>query len=151
MPLVLSRVSQNILYFVNENRSKKHIHKLQSDLILMKAALFHSRDMAKNHYCDHINGKGENPTDRVNKLGFNLNIGRFCGVAENCGCDCLTGRGLEPGYLASTERGVALGFIEQWRKSPPHWENIMNPDYNLTGIGVASNGKMYYSTQVFYG
>ena len=116
----------------------------------MKAALFHSRDMAKNHYCDHINGEGEDPTDRVIKFGFNLNVGYFCGVGENCG-QIFTGKVLGMGYIPNTERGLALGFIEQWRKSPPHWENTINPDYNLTGIGVARDEKLYYATQVFYG
>jgi uncharacterized protein YkwD len=144
------RASNNIFDIVNKTRSKRHISKLHFDPILAKAALTHSRDMAKNHYCSHINKKGKDQTDRVVKLGFDINKGHYSGVGENCG-QISTGRVVGLGYISNTERGIALGFIKLWKNSEPHWRNIINPDYNLTGIGVATDGKIYYATQVFYG
>jgi uncharacterized protein YkwD len=151
MTLVLSRISKNILNIANKNRSIRHKPRLHFDPILTQAALNHSRDMAKNHYCDHFNKKGENPTDRIIKLGFDVNSGHYSGAGENCG-QIFTGRMLGLGYISHTERGVAVGFMKQWRKSRPHWENILNGNYTSTGIGVATiDGKMFYATQVFYG
>jgi uncharacterized protein YkwD len=148
----LSKISKEIFSHANNERLKYDRKKLHQDPILMKAAIYHSRDMAKNGYCGHINKKGESPTDRVIKFGFNVNAGRYCGVGENCGCKLPTGKVAGLGYIPRTEQGIALGFIKQWKKSPPHFCNIINQEYTLTGIGVATiDDNIFYAAQVFYG
>jgi uncharacterized protein YkwD len=41
--------------------------------------------------------------------------------------------------------------VEGWMKSPGHRENILNPRYDLSGIGVAMVGDRAFATQVFRG
>jgi uncharacterized protein YkwD len=41
--------------------------------------------------------------------------------------------------------------VEGWMKSPGHRKNILDPDYNSSGIGVAIQNGTAYATQVFFG
>ncbi|HXR95727.1 MAG TPA: CAP domain-containing protein [Rhizomicrobium sp.] len=41
--------------------------------------------------------------------------------------------------------------VEGWMKSPGHRENILNPRYHISGIGVAMMDGQAFATQVFYG
>lgn len=151
MALILSRISQELFYLTNNARVEYDRKMLKRDPILTKAALYHSRDMAKNHYCDHINLKGEDPTDRVIRLGFDVNAGYYCGVGENCN-QISIGKVKGSGFIPNTEKGIALGLMKNWRKSEEHWKNIIKWDYTQIGIGVATtNNKTYFATQVFYG
>ena len=57
--------------------------------------------------------------------------------------------------MGSTEAFSAAAFakaaVEGWMKSPGHRENILDPDYSQSGIGVAIRGGRAYATQVFFG
>ncbi len=41
--------------------------------------------------------------------------------------------------------------VDGWMKSPGHRKNILDPDYNSSGIGVAIENGTAYATQVFFG
>jgi len=41
--------------------------------------------------------------------------------------------------------------VEGWMKSPGHRDNILNPRYDTSGIGVAMAGDRAFATQVFRG
>jgi|SRR6185312_12120089 len=41
--------------------------------------------------------------------------------------------------------------VDGWMKSPGHRKNILDPDYNRSGIGVAVKDGTAYATQVFFG
>jgi len=45
----------------------------------------------------------------------------------------------------------ARAAVEGWMKSPGHRENILNPRYDASGIGVAMAGGQAFATQVFRG
>ena len=45
----------------------------------------------------------------------------------------------------------ALSTVEAWMESPEHRANILNPGFNLAGVGVAKVGKEAFVTQVFDG
>ncbi len=48
-----------------------------------------------------------------------------------------------------TEKEIKNEAIEGWMNSPGHRENILHPDYNETGIGIAKVGNYLIITQVF--
>jgi uncharacterized protein YkwD len=48
-------------------------------------------------------------------------------------------------------KSFAKAAVDEWLKSPGHRANILSPDYDRSGIGVALNGGMAYATQVFMG
>jgi uncharacterized protein YkwD len=41
--------------------------------------------------------------------------------------------------------------VEEWMASEEHRENILSPDFDRSGIGVAVKGDVAYATQVFHG
>lgn len=50
-----------------------------------------------------------------------------------------------------TAAEFARAAVEGWMQSPGHRKNILNPDYDASGIGVALVGDTAYATQVFWG
>lgn len=50
-----------------------------------------------------------------------------------------------------TDRELLSETVESWMKSLGHRQNILNPDYKFTGVGiaVAEDGVTYYLTQDF--
>jgi len=45
----------------------------------------------------------------------------------------------------------AQATVQAWMESPEHRANILNPAFNLAGVGVAKVGDEAFVTQVFYG
>ena len=45
----------------------------------------------------------------------------------------------------------ARDAVAGWMKSPGHRENILDPRFNMSGIGVAMVGDQAFATQVFWG
>ena len=58
---------------------------------------------------------------------------------------------LRGGSALSGDIGAQL--FEQWRNSPGHYANMVSPDANALGIGLAYNSatKSWYATQNFAG
>ena len=48
---------------------------------------------------------------------------------------------------------IGAQLFEQWRNSPGHYANMVSPDANALGIGLAYNSatKSWYATQNFAG
>jgi uncharacterized protein YkwD len=44
---------------------------------------------------------------------------------------------------------LSLWMVQQWFESPSHRRNVMRPDNNAQGIGVARSGSEVYAVQVF--
>jgi hypothetical protein len=44
---------------------------------------------------------------------------------------------------------VASRCVEAWLNSPPHRHNLLSPEYNRMGLGVATTGDTYLITQNF--
>jgi uncharacterized protein YkwD len=55
------------------------------------------------------------------------------------------------GRLPFNPENFAKIAIEGWLDSPGHRANILSPDFDRTGVGVALNGTTAYATQVFMG
>jgi len=110
-----------ILDRVNEVRAERHLSGLRNDPELAKVALAHAQDMAKQGYLDHVNKSGRNPLERVQDAG----IDGFRLLAENIGSTSQEGS------------RVAL-LMDNWLDSPIHRENLLNPAFNTSGIGVAT-------------
>ena len=97
---------------------------------LERAALEHSRDMAKRNYFDHTGSDGSTPADRITKTGYKWRM-----VGENLASGMTT-----------PEEAVA-----GWIKSPHHCANLMTPGFTEMGLAFAVNpsGSDIYWTQTF--
>ncbi len=128
------------MVLINQARQAAGAPALARDAGLDEIARDRSRDMATRHYFSHEDpAGGALPLEKllnehhIDYLQAGENIAYFLGHVE---ADALPN--------LSTEK---------WLQSPPHKENLMDPNYNVTGFGIArvetSDGTMWYLTQVF--
>ena len=134
---------------VNDRRVEYGWDALQTDDHLAAIALAHSRDMAENGYYpdDHLNLRGENPTRRARRAGYECVKPGSIGVAENAALGYRHNGyreyrlyGFIPmgrSYIWMTEDELASEIVLSWMLSPGHYRNLMNPRYTRSGLGVA--------------
>jgi uncharacterized protein YkwD len=126
-----SRVEERVLQLANAARERHGLAPLQPLPALTELARSHSRQMATGGFLAHTDSSGRTFADRIRASGV-----AFRQIGEN---------------IAMNE-GVpepAATAVEGWLKSPPHRENLLNPAFTHTGVGVWSAGDRYYFTQVF--
>ena len=142
----LWEVVSEVHYLINVERAQHGLHPLQWDDALGKIAYAHSADMVEHDYFSHDNLRGEDPTDRAERSGYHcrksLGAGRFSvGLAENLA-------------LQPRSSNLPSAAVAGWMDSPGHRANILDHQYDRTGIGIAFGyasgyGDSYYLTQVF--
>jgi uncharacterized protein YkwD len=124
---------REIFDLINRERSRKGLGELNWDSDLSRLARAYSQKMARENFFSHYDGDGKAVDDRAKdmrlkswrKIGENL---FFCEGYDN------------PNAMA----------VSGWMKSPTHRDNILDPDYTDSGIGIAvTNGGRIYITQVF--
>lgn len=86
---------------------------------LTRAALGHSRDMAKSGVFDHQGQDGSSPAVRVERAGF--------------GPHRLVGENIAAGLMSTSD------VMSGWLKSPMHCENIMDERFKQMGIAYAAS------------
>ena len=153
---VKSKASCEVAYtvhqLVNKERKKRGLPSLAYDHHLAYIARGHSKDMAHYDYLGHDNHKGESPTDRAIRKGYNCFGSTYSGIGENChqiwnhGYD-KTGKK----YRKKLDK-IASEAVRGWMKSDGHRANILNPRYQVEGVGFAISKKGWaYITQNLYG
>lgn len=153
-PVSIDEVEKAVLKYTNEERKSNGLDQLTWDSQLGEIARAHSEDMVKNDFFDHINLKGEDPTDRAKKAGFTrtkqLGGGWYSdGIAENIG-KMPTGNVVGAGYVSNNADSIAKAHVESWMGSSGHRANILNEQYTHLGVGVAYDGLYYVATQNFW-
>lgn len=116
-------LKQKMLDLVNEERRNQNLAAVQWSQELSAGAEAHSYDMWKRDFFSHINLAGEDPDERRLKRGITTAVG------ENLHFGALT---IEDAH-------------ESLMGSPPHKENILNPEWERLGIGIAKdeNGQLF--------
>jgi uncharacterized protein YkwD len=126
-PISTSGTENEVLFYVNDYRSKKGLPPLTMNADISSAAEKHSRDMAANKVAFGHDGF----EDRVKN--FSKKIGGVHASAEN----------VAYGILSPKE------VVDIWLKSPGHRKNIEG-NYTLTGVGVATGkDNVIFFTQIF--
>ncbi|MBT8399627.1 MAG: CAP domain-containing protein [Rhodothermia bacterium] len=133
---------------VNGIRSSAGLQVVKADSALQGIARVHSADMANSGYFGHINLRGENATRRAHRSGY-VCVGSLAHpVARGLGENLFTGFLYESYRLLSgggqiiaefewtTEAEIARRVVDGWMASPGHRRNLINPEYELQGIGV---------------
>ncbi|MDI9633595.1 MAG: CAP domain-containing protein [Methanolinea sp.] len=153
-PADTAKIEQEIYRLANAERAKAGLPALAWDGRLAEVAREHSRDMAAGGYFSHTNPRGEGPDERAARHGYPtrkpLPGGAYMvGIGENIG-KMPTGKVLGIGYVPPDAGSIARAQVQSWMASPGHRANILDPDYTVTGVGVAYDGSLYYvSTQDF--
>lgn len=122
-PAGAAGVESELAAWINAERGKKGLGKLDISAALQKAAQAHACDMAERGYFAHEGPGGPGFKARIGKTGYRTAV-------EN---------------IAKTRKASADTTAGMWRKSSAHWANILNRGIDDMGLAVATDGK-----DVFY-
>ena len=147
----LEIMRQLIFEKTNALRAEKGLTKLERLDSLMDLAQFHSENMVKHGFYDHLDHMGLNPTQRAEKFKVKAWVkkgDRFSGIAENIAqtpwFENVRGCG-----DTRAEEDLAQCMVTGWKNSPPHYKNILG-DYTYLGVGLFFDKKgVGYGTQNF--
>lgn len=118
---------------INTERIIRGLPPLRVHPVLWSLAQDQSRDMAERDRLMHLSSRGEPLEVRLLRAGFS----RWKRAAENLA-------------LCYEEVVPSLVAIHGWMMSPSHRQNILDPRFRETGIGVAQSARgAYYFTQIF--
>jgi uncharacterized protein YkwD len=124
---------QTLLALTNRARAAAGVGPLVWHEGLGRTAHAHAADLAARAYVEHLSPEGFDPSHR-----FWLLDRRTVGSpSENIAYH----RGGDP---ASAER-----FLAQWRKSPPHWANLLRPSHTHAGFGLVHRGDRGYAVGLY--
>jgi uncharacterized protein YkwD len=122
----IARIRAAILCLVNRERKAAGEGPLQANPRLDTAAQGHSEDMSVGDYFEHTRPRGVTPLSRMRAAGYIYNSQIGYELGENLAWGTL---GL------ATPRAI----VAAWMASAGHRENILDPRYRDTGIGVSPN------------
>ncbi len=126
-------LEKTAFHLINKRRAEYGLKPVQWSDNIATLARQHSLNMADNRFFSHKSLNGMLIDERANALG----IDRWKAIGENIA--------FNQGFQNPVEFAV-----ERWMKSPGHRQNILNPRWQQSGIGVAVNQDgAYYFTQVF--
>jgi uncharacterized protein YkwD len=134
-PLNRTAAERAIAAAINRERTARDLDPVAYRSGLAGVARNHSSDMIARDYYAHESPDGETPFDRVedsavscSSVGENIAASWWQRVFESA--DGERTRHTTPEELAD-------GLVEQWLDSPEHRENLLDPDWERTGVGVA--------------
>lgn len=138
-------LENNVLELMNQHRKSLKINKLNKDVVLQKAAQDQSDYMLgiKKLAHEQKNVVKKYPKNRIKFHGGN----DFNAYGENV--LYLT---IEPKTYTKNDIGaLAKRIYEDWKNSPPHYENIISKEYAYASLAFAfdSKSKRLYATTVF--
>jgi uncharacterized protein YkwD len=118
---------------VNAERQRRGLRPLAWDGGLTRLARYHSQNMARGGYLNHVDRDGLDLKGRAHAVGLR----GWSMIGENIAYN--------QGYNDPT------GFaVERWMVSQKHRENAMNGEYTHAAVGIArASDGTYYFTQVF--
>jgi uncharacterized protein YkwD len=128
----IESLEQQCLDEVNRVRRAKRLAPLDFYADLLPVARQYSRRMSEQHFFSHDDPEGRTVRERVSDADIRWRI-----VGENLA--------YSNGYI-----NPVAASIHGWMESPGHRRNLLDPDYNLTAIGVwiGSDGTVYF-TEIF--
>ena len=109
-----------LLERVDRIRDAEHLVHLAGRSDLARVARTHALEMASHGYLNHLGLDGRNPLERTQAAG----VTGFRLLAENIGSSNIRGDRLQ-------------SIVEEWMLSALHRQNLVNPAFNATGIGIA--------------
>jgi uncharacterized protein YkwD len=116
----------------NKERRARNLPVFCVDERLQEAARAHSEEMIRKDYYSHDSANGEPYDRRLQRFGYNT-----LPVAEN-----LTG--------GNGKNGEPRASMNRWMKSEVHRNNILDPDLDEIGIGVATGRWKRYDGWTMY-
>lgn len=138
MTTLLDSEELAFIVLLNNYRMQNGLGQVSGCTSMNRAAQGHSEDMRDQDYFSHTSqGSNKSPWDRMCEACYEHSCGINTALAEN---------------IAAGNEDAAQTF-EQWRTSPGHNANMLDPDFTKVGLGRALGGGTYgvYWTNVFGG
>ncbi|WP_159715313.1 CAP domain-containing protein [Geminicoccus flavidas] len=135
----LPALREQALVAANADRDEHGLAPLELTEPLNQAAQAHARDMLARNYFAHESPDGRNVQDRYREHGGPE--GRV--VAENL-AQCT-------GCPAEIDAARIEALQEGWMNSPGHRENLLTPELDQFGYGIAVEGDRLVAVQTFSG
>ncbi|HEY8560694.1 MAG TPA: CAP domain-containing protein [Pyrinomonadaceae bacterium] len=129
----LSNDERQIHYLINNERRKQNLSDLYWDEDLARMARAFSRQMARESFFDHYDRDGNSVVERAQRS----NIRGWSKIGENL-------------FFCEGYGNFDALAVRGWMNSPGHRRNVLDRQFNTTGIGIAEtrDGQVYI-TQVF--
>lgn len=147
----VAEIASLIFQKTNALREKKGLPPFKALDSLDRLAQYHSDNMAAKGFYSHIDPSGLTPVTRAEKLGiqpWRKKGNHLVGIAENIAKVPWFENVQGCGDTRSAE-ALAQCMVEGWKKSPPHYKNIMG-DYLYLGVGFQFDQALRgLGTQVF--
>lgn len=129
-------VADLAVQLTNQFRAQEGRHDVSVNGRLLGTARDFADYLAKTGRFSH-EADGSNPAGRAKKHGYD-----YCIVSEN-----IAYRYSSAGF---TTRELAEGFVADWKNSPGHRKNMLEPDVTETAVAVAGGRPgHYYAVQLF--
>ena len=122
----LNTLREDLLEEINESRSNHGLSEVKMDTDLNNLAQSHSDDMVEDNFFGHINSENQTPNDRRIEAGISTS------VSENIAKDISV-------------KFAHLGLM----RSGTHRENILDPNWEVIGIGISLDDGYIYITEEF--
>jgi len=122
-----------IFSLINRERSRTGLGQLGWDDRLADLARRYSEKMAREHFFEHIDGDGNDVVARARQS----RIRGWTRIGENL-------------FTCSPTNDLVNLSVRGWMRSPSHRENLLDPDWRDTGIGIAVDREgQIYITEIF--
>ena len=122
--VTLDSEESTFLGLINDYRAQNGLQALEPSINLTLSSRWLSQDMGDKSYFSHTDSEGRDPFTRMTDFNYGYNSYR--------------GENIAAGH------SDAQDTFTQWRNSPAHNANMLNPNYRVIGIGRAGvNGSTY--------
>ncbi len=145
-------LNEHIINEVNKLRKKAKVPFLENEIAFSYASEDHANYMLNKHKLTHKQRKRitKTPKNRVDFYGQQFNR-----VGENVQLNNLNLNAIAKDKKhprLNTYELLAEQLVLSWKNSPPHYANMIHPDYvnTYTSIAIGSNGEIY-ACQLFGG
>jgi uncharacterized protein YkwD len=112
------------LCLINRERAAHGMSALRQNSHLEQAAQSHTESMAFGDYFEHVGPRGDTPGDRLRASGYIYSSQIGFEIAENLAWGTLS-------------RATPRAIVAAWMASPGHRENILDPHFHDTAVGVS--------------
>ncbi len=122
----LDASEQEFIKLINDYRATNGVSALKVSISLTNASRWKSNDMGSKNYFAHNDLDGRDPFQRMVAFGYNYNT--------------WLGENIAAGF------GDAASTFIQWKNSPGHDRNMLDPNFKVIGIGRAIYPSSRYVT-----
>jgi len=143
-------VEARIHGLINGERGLKRVAPLPLDEKLSAIARKHSEDMATRRYFKHADPEGKGPRARLDAAGYKCETRMGENIFLNNLYSGVETKGKRTIYDWNSLEDIATSTVLAWMNSDDHRDNILQVEYDRTGIGVAlgADDKVYI-TEMF--